>query len=335
MREGRNAPQIQIQYFLANVETIEYSDDCCNLVYKGEVINGKPWGRGLMYYKEGSLHLGEWVNGIRNGHGRHTFSETDTKMWIEGTWKDDLLEGNATATYKDGSTSFGIFKNDAAVYYVFNFPPDNWRVNSSVTVKNAELHQGTGNITYSDGFFYTGDIVQDKMHGLGVMSLNNIVFYEGNFKDDTRDGHGILYLPDGSVYDGQFLNNLFHGVGYLIYPNSYAQKTYEGLFVNGLAHGKGTQTYKDGSVYEGFFANDVRQGLGVLTYPSNHSRLSFNGDFNKDDMVQGKLTWKNGQTYDGQFVNGQLNGAGVFTFPPEDERKSFTGSWSDDIPSNN
>ena len=297
-------------------------------------MNGKPWGRGLMYYKDGDFHLGEWVNGTRDGHGRYTNSETDTKMWIEGTWKDDLLEGNITTTNIDGTTDFAIYKNGQIVQYINYYLPGGWRVNLSVIVENADILQGTGNITYSDGFFYTGDVVQESKHGFGILSFGNKLQYEGNYKDDLKDGQGIWYGADGSLYDGQFLKDEFHGVGYYTFPNSSAGENYEGLWVNSNMHGKGTLTFKNGEVYEGFFAEGVMQGFGVLTYPSNHSRLSFSGDFNNDDMVQGKLTWKNGQIYEGQFLNGQMNGAGVFTFPPEDERKSFTGSWSDDIPSN-
>ena len=40
--------------------------------------NGIPWGKqGYVRYSDGSEYLGEWINGKRNGYGKHVMPNLD------------------------------------------------------------------------------------------------------------------------------------------------------------------------------------------------------------------------------------------------------------------
>jgi hypothetical protein len=42
------------------------------------VRNGIPWGKqGYVRYSDGSEYLGEWINGKRNGYGKHVMPNLD------------------------------------------------------------------------------------------------------------------------------------------------------------------------------------------------------------------------------------------------------------------
>ena len=43
--------------------------------YKGEMVSGKPEGKGSVLYKNGDTYEGEYVKGRRQGYGIYTFSE--------------------------------------------------------------------------------------------------------------------------------------------------------------------------------------------------------------------------------------------------------------------
>lgn len=43
--------------------------------YQGEMVAGKPQGKGRAVYKNGDLYEGEYVKGKRQGYGVYTFSD--------------------------------------------------------------------------------------------------------------------------------------------------------------------------------------------------------------------------------------------------------------------
>ena len=42
-------------------------------VYEGEELDGKPHGTGVKYYSNGDHYRGEWVNGLKEGRGIHSY----------------------------------------------------------------------------------------------------------------------------------------------------------------------------------------------------------------------------------------------------------------------
>ena len=62
-----------------------------------------------------------------------------------------------------------------------------------------------GKGTYSErGNTYTGDWVDDKMHGKGKFSYASKAEYEGDWVDNKYQGTGKYTWPDGSSYEVSF-----------------------------------------------------------------------------------------------------------------------------------
>ena len=80
--------------------------------------------------------------------------------------------------------------------------------NSYKGQKNAQNQRhGKGKYTYSDGSYYYGDWVKNKMVGSGVLYYEDgQVEYDGEWKEDAFEGRGLLYGRDcdWSRYEGEF-----------------------------------------------------------------------------------------------------------------------------------
>lgn len=72
--------------------------------YYGEVVNGKPHGRGTIKWGEGKQYSGTFVNGKRSGTGKYlnTYTDADTglehRVVYNGTWSGDAMSGSGTRT---------------------------------------------------------------------------------------------------------------------------------------------------------------------------------------------------------------------------------------------
>lgn len=75
--------------------------------YEGGFHQSKMLGMGKMYYSDGSLYYGEWLNGVRSGYGTYV----DNGIEIIGLWANDsLIEG--TQLQSDGTRYVGQFENN-------------------------------------------------------------------------------------------------------------------------------------------------------------------------------------------------------------------------------
>ncbi|KAK2165156.1 hypothetical protein LSH36_54g07007 [Paralvinella palmiformis] len=72
---------------------------------------------------------------------------------------------------------------------------------------------GTGKHITSDGTVYTGQWVEDKMHGQGKIIFPSGATYEGIFVNNQFQGRGKYVFPNGSFYDGEFNENKLEGDG--------------------------------------------------------------------------------------------------------------------------
>ena len=59
-------------------------------VYVGEIKKGKPRGRGVLKYSNGSKYVGEFEEGNYQGQGMLTCSDGTT---YEGEWEDNHMHG--------------------------------------------------------------------------------------------------------------------------------------------------------------------------------------------------------------------------------------------------
>ncbi len=197
-------------------------------------------------------------------------------------------------------------------------------------MRDGTLH-GEGDLRFRNdetGEFnrYTGDFVNSKAEGDGLLSMSEGWEYDGEFKNGEEDGEGTLShedgdvvratfeagelvgpalvyyeTEDGEVYFGEAENKKRHGQGTLIKANDDA---YVGEFEDGVASGPGYYDAADGSQFIGFFAKGEPSGFGTWVGPDGET--FYQGRFvggkpdgqilvTGADGTQTVETWKNGE----------------------------------------
>ena len=197
--------------------------------YKGDFVNGKKEGNGVMIYKNGTKYEGAFKNNKHEGFGKLTQLDGET---FSGEWKDGKINGNGIRCHCNGDKYIGNYVNN--------------------------IRNGHGNYTFSNGDSYEGNWVNGKVTGKGVFRFKNGDMYEGEFKENIIMGSGNFKTKNGNVYLGTFKNGLINGKGVLIFNNG---EKYVGFFQNGKKSGIGKMYDKNGKVYKtGFWKNDKYVG---------------------------------------------------------------------------
>lgn len=80
-----------------------------NILYKGELLQNKFEGQGIIYYMDKSRHEGTFKNGQRNGNGTYYLKDNS---YIKSTWVNDIIEGKAEFYNKNNElVSNQVYKN--------------------------------------------------------------------------------------------------------------------------------------------------------------------------------------------------------------------------------
>ena len=67
---------------------------------------------------------------------------------------------------------------------------------------------GEGEYTYANGDQYTGNWINNKKEGRGVMIYKqNGEKYEGQWKNSKKHGNGKYIFESGDVYEGYWFEN--------------------------------------------------------------------------------------------------------------------------------
>lgn len=158
--------------------TLKLSD---SVHYVGEIVNGKPNGRGKISFPKGSYE-GDIVDG--NFHGKGKF------IWPTGTiYEGDFyygdLTGKGTLLYATGEKYVGdVFKG---------------------------TKHGKGLYTTLDGIQYEGEFRNDKRNGFGKFSTPNGEIYQGNFVDNFRNGKGQMITASKDTFSGVWIQGKMDG----------------------------------------------------------------------------------------------------------------------------
>lgn len=112
---------------------------------------------------------------------------------------------------------------------------------------------------------------------LCVFTYANGEEYSGEMLNYRRHGQGVMRFIDGSIYSGQFFQDIFHGIGTYLYPDT---SNFRGEWVYGKRQ-KGVFAMLDGSRYEGSFDHDQMHGHGIIYYESK--------DGDDEDIFVGKF----------------------------------------------
>ena len=77
--------------------------------YKGEMLNGKPYGKGVTIYQNGNKYEGEYVRGRRQGEGTFTFADGER---YEGSWVNGHQHGHGTYYFLNNNKYVGLWYRD-------------------------------------------------------------------------------------------------------------------------------------------------------------------------------------------------------------------------------
>ena len=303
-KEGKGISIHKHNYFYY----FSYNDD---LIYKGDFLDFKYNGNGILYYEKknkikfeglfkddlyvkGILYdedgykkyEGEFINNIYEGEGILFFKKNNKPYckgnFIKGEFIDGILYGlNGEIIYK------GDFKN--------KIPKEGkslslYNLDGKIICKG-DFHDYKGKVKQYDDSGYL--IFEGELNELnekkGIIYLNSIKKYEGELINDKYDGYGKLYELDGD------------GINYLYY---------EGYFKNNEIFGKGIKYYTNGSKkIEGNF-NGINSYNGI--YYSPNKKIIFNGEISQEIPIESKqliLYNDNGNLiYDYKFYNDKENG---------------------------
>ena len=123
---------------------------------------------------DGSLYIGQWLGGERQGKGTRV-----VKGQIqEGYWRQDKLSGKGRVIYSNGNVYCGQL--------------------------NHHKHEGKGILIWPDGRRYAGTFKQNQFDGYGSYILTDGSRYDGYWQDDKQHGEGTSTAIDGTVTVGQW-----------------------------------------------------------------------------------------------------------------------------------
>lgn len=270
--------------------------------YIGEIENGKPHGKGIIYYsvleankevseEDKEQYQGEWKNGLPHGQGILYYMNGSR---YEGTWKDGKKNGQGTYYWMDGELYEGSWENDFingyGTYYYRNCSKyeGHWKDNR---------YHGQGTYYWSDE--NCNEWSYEWSYGINYWKYGDR--YEGNYKEGKKQGQGTYYWSNGERYEGNWENDFINGYG----TNYYADgRKYKGYWKDDKRHGQGTMFYANGDRYEGIWYEDIENG--------NFTIYRAGGDKEMGSYVNGKLdgVWirisAKGEMKTAQYSNGNL-----------------------------
>jgi len=288
--------------------------------YEGDWERDKSHGEGVRVYSNGSKYAGEFREGAVHGNGTMFYANGDQYI---GDFHRGHLSGRGVMKYARGETFDGHFLNG--------------------------FQYGEGKYTWSDGGYYDGEykatklnkgtlmeapLCNGKREGFGLRVFTNGARYTGQWVDDKMHGQGQLLQAEGAGYEGIFFNGYRQGLGREQYGNvmgmlficpaghrhpgtGYCQ--YKGDWVRDHWHGDGEYACCDGRLYKGEFAHGKRHGKGTQEYLRDGDA----GDLQRQ-CVGGRGSTYRYNRYEGNWNEGVREGHGTLYFVNSD---SITGTF--------
>ena len=162
---------------MAEKKTIKFTDGS---IYEGDVVNGKPHGKGKRSSPSGSVHEGNWENGKIHGKGKFTSSKGGN---YEGDFVNGVPHGKGKWVLSGGTTHEGDFAD-------------------------GKMH-GKGKEIAKSGHVYEGNWANGKKNGKGKLTYSDGDVYEGDFVDNAFHGNGVYTHANGMVRSGKWANREF------------------------------------------------------------------------------------------------------------------------------
>eukprot|EP00899_Mesostigma_viride_P011424 jgi/Mesvir1/20282/Mv19892-RA.1 len=204
--------------------------------YNGDVVDGRPHGKGVLLWSNGARYVGAVVQGEMEGTGRLQWPDGST---YSGQWLRGRMHGQGKLEIAgDGGSYEGGFA--------------------------CGLFHGKGYRRFANGDEYRGSFCEGQLHGVGEFVHKASQWRcRAEWEAGEICGMGRAVWADGLQYVGQWLHGKPEGYGSLVWPNG---ASYEGDMADGLPHGFGTKQFVNGARYVGLFS----QG-DILHQPSSSS----------------------------------------------------------------
>ena len=156
------------------IETVEIRDASGELllpgggVYRGEIFEHMPQGKGTISYSNGEQYEGHFLDGKKTGEGTLRLVTGDQ---LSAFWVDDRRMGDVSYRFADGRVYQGELK--------------------------AKKAHGYGVMNYPSGETYTGYWAEGVRQGMGLLEENGRSFI-GAFANNQRYGKGYEAVANGS-----------------------------------------------------------------------------------------------------------------------------------------
>lgn len=205
----------------------------------GEFRNDKAHGYHYIRFKSGMRSMCMHKDDIPNGF---CFTEsTDGNLYYQYQ-KDGKFDGPVIIIKPDKTICGMIYSNDKLidsnshkiidkkqVYYDLKEPDLSY-----IRTKPADTH--FGEIIYSDGTVYIGDLREGQPYGFGILVFANRDAHIGTFENGLAEGQGAyVYLNNGDCYHGQFHNHKLNGIATLVIGKNGS--TYHNVYKDGIYGG--------------------------------------------------------------------------------------------------
>lgn len=239
------------------------------ILYEGEVDEGRINGKGILYDDEGrTIYSGMFSMEQYEGMGEQYSKEG--KLIYKGEFASNLYQGYGE-----------LYDDDGRKKYVGEF------VNGQ--------YSGQGTLYYPNGpKKFVGNFQAGNKDGVGQnFAEDGTLVYEGPFKNDEYSGQGKLYHNGHLIYEGNFVDGKYEGTG-IQYDENTGQIVYQGNFAQGVYDGQGKQyAIQTGRIlYEGEFRSGVYFGEGTL-YDEKGEKLYtgpfYNGQVDYIHFVSDKI----------------------------------------------
>lgn len=207
--------------------------------YEGKFKDSKKDGGGLLITADGDTIAGEFRNDKAHGYNYIRFKDGTRVMLMR---KDDIPNGFCFTESTDGNLYYQYQKDGKFDGPVIIIKPDkticgliysNGKLIDSnshkmidkyqvyydlkepdlsyIRTKPADTH--FGEIIYSDGGVYIGDLREGKPYGFGIMVYPNRNAHIGTFENGLAEGQGAyVYFNSGNCYHGQWHNHKLNGI---------------------------------------------------------------------------------------------------------------------------
>lgn len=182
------------------------------LIYYGDLKDGKPDGYGVLYNDFLPIYIGEFKEGNYEGYGVTLGYDYAGSIYI-------VHEGE----FKKGERA----KGKGILLYDFEYLDSILEIDEELLQSEDEL------AVFRTIPEYIGDMTEDYPDGEGTFYyIDGTVQYTGEVKNGKYHGKGKEYYPDGTLrYEGEFSRGSYHGKGTLYDENG--NEIYKGQFKNG------------------------------------------------------------------------------------------------------